>query len=73
MPRRSAHPSIARNAAGTDSFKMVKRLGKCDCGGVVYGVEDFGQMWAWCDTCSPVTRLTDSTVSNGDRTTKGEQ
>lgn len=27
---------------------------KCECGGNVIGVREFGRLWTWCDKCSPV-------------------
>jgi hypothetical protein len=37
---------------------MKKREGKyicrCECGGQVRGIEDFGRLWTWCEKCSPV-------------------
>ena len=27
---------------------------KCECGGNVRGVRDFGQLWTWCEKCTPV-------------------
>lgn len=34
-----------------------ERIGKCDCGGTVYGVRQFDQVFSWCDTCSPVVTV----------------
>lgn len=31
-----------------------KRICRCECGGWVRGVKDFGQLWTWCTKCSPV-------------------
>lgn len=30
---------------------------KCECGGNVLGVRDFGRLWTWCDTCTPVVKV----------------
>jgi hypothetical protein len=27
---------------------------KCECGGNVLGVRDFGRLFTWCDRCTPV-------------------
>lgn len=32
-----------------------KNIGKCECGGVVRGVEEFGRLFTWCMKCTPVT------------------
>jgi hypothetical protein len=34
-----------------------KRICKCDCGGTVRGVEQFGRLFTWCDKCTPVVSL----------------
>jgi hypothetical protein len=30
---------------------------KCECGGSVRGIEEFGQLWTWCEKCTPVVRV----------------
>lgn len=30
---------------------------KCECGGNVRGVHDFGQLWTYCDKCTPSTKV----------------
>jgi hypothetical protein len=30
---------------------------KCECGGNVYGVRQFGRVFSWCDTCTPVVKV----------------
>lgn len=30
---------------------------KCECGGDVRGVEEFGRLWTWCESCSPVIKF----------------
>jgi len=57
MLQRSARRSTAKNAAGTDSSETAKPVCRCDCGGTVYGEEDFGRLWTWCDRCSPVVTI----------------
>lgn len=32
-------------------------IGKCECGGKVRGVSEFGRLWTWCDTCTPVVTI----------------
>ena len=27
---------------------------KCECGGQVRGIEDFGRLFTWCEKCTPV-------------------
>jgi hydrogenase maturation factor len=34
-----------------------KHIGKCECGGIVRGVEDFGRLWTWCDRCTPTINV----------------
>jgi hypothetical protein len=34
------------------------KLGKCDCGGQVRGVQDFGRLWTWCEKCTPIEPIT---------------
>lgn len=40
---------------------MAKREGKyickCECGGQVRGVEQFGRLFTWCEKCSPVVKM----------------
>jgi len=31
-----------------------KRICKCECGGIVRGIWDFGRWFTWCEKCSPV-------------------
>jgi hypothetical protein len=35
----------------------AKRIGKCECGGTVYGVRDFGRLFSWCNRCTPVVSV----------------
>jgi hypothetical protein len=37
--------------------KEGRRICKCDCGGTVHGVEDFDRVFSWCDTCTPVIKI----------------
>lgn len=30
---------------------------RCDCGGIVAGVYDFGRLWTWCRKCTPVVKV----------------
>lgn len=30
---------------------------KCECGGNVRGMRDFGQLWTWCTRCTPVVKV----------------
>lgn len=34
--------------------RMANPICKCECGGNVRGVREFGQWWTWCDRCTPV-------------------
>ncbi len=34
--------------------KEDRRIGKCECGGEVRGIEGFGRLWTWCEKCTPV-------------------
>lgn len=40
------------------SKREGRRICKCECGGTVRGVEDFGQLWTWCERCTPVEKIT---------------
>jgi hypothetical protein len=31
---------------------------RCECGGVVMGVREFGQLWTYCTKCTPVVKIT---------------
>lgn len=31
-----------------------KKLGKCECGGIVRGVTEFGRLFTYCEKCTPV-------------------
>jgi len=31
---------------------------KCECGGRVRGVWDFGMLWSWCEQCTPKQTVT---------------
>lgn len=31
---------------------------QCECGGQVFGVEQFGRLWTWCDRCTPIVKVT---------------
>lgn len=33
------------------------RICKCECGGIVRGVWDFGRLWTWCEKCTPVVTI----------------
>lgn len=35
-----------------------RRICKCECGGIVRGVESFGRLWTWCEKCTPVVNIT---------------
>jgi hypothetical protein len=30
---------------------------KCECGGNVRGVKQFGQLFTWCTKCTPVVKI----------------
>ena len=32
----------------------TRNVGKCECGGQVRGIEQMGQIFSWCEKCSPV-------------------
>ena len=34
-----------------------RRICKCECGGQVRGVKDFGRLRTWCEKCSPVVKF----------------
>lgn len=34
-----------------------RRVGKCECGGTVRGVEGFGLLFTWCEKCTPVVKV----------------
>lgn len=34
-----------------------RRICKCECGGQVRGIRDFGRLWTWCEKCTPVERV----------------
>ncbi len=38
----------------TEGDVVEQYVCQCDCGGEVWGVQSFGQLWTWCDQCSPV-------------------
>ena len=42
------------------------RICKCECGGTVRGFEDFGQLWTWCEKCTPVVKISPA-VLEGER------
>ena len=35
----------------------TKFICKCECGGNVRGVKDFGRLFTWCTKCTPVVRV----------------
>jgi hypothetical protein len=35
-----------------------RHICKCECGGQVRGIEDFGRLFTWCEKCTPVTNIT---------------
>lgn len=35
-----------------------KYVCQCECGGDVRGVMQFGQLWTWCERCTPVEKVT---------------
>lgn len=41
--------------------KRTKPEGKfvcrCDCGGQVRGIEQFGRLFTWCESCTPVVKV----------------
>jgi len=37
--------------------KKDRRICKCECGGIVRGIEQFGRLFTWCEKCSPVVRI----------------
>ncbi len=34
-----------------------RRICKCECGGIVRGVRDFGRWFTWCEKCTPVIKI----------------
>lgn len=30
-----------------------RKIAKCECGGTVRAVRDFGRRFSWCDRCTP--------------------
>lgn len=39
---------------------------RCECGGKMVYVRDFGRIFSHCDTCTPVVRAARSTDREGD-------
>lgn len=37
--------------------KEGKFICKCECGGQVRGVEQFGRLFTWCESCTPVIAI----------------
>lgn len=37
--------------------KEGRHVCKCDCGGALRGVEEFGRLWTWCEKCTPVVKF----------------
>lgn len=35
----------------------AKRICKCECGGTVRGVQEFGRLFTWCEKCTPVVAI----------------
>lgn len=31
-----------------------KKIGKCECGCTVRGIEEHGRLFTWCEKCTPV-------------------
>lgn len=50
-------PNWLREEVDKVSKRGVKRICKCECGGTVRGVFDFGRWFTWCEKCSPVVRV----------------
>lgn len=34
--------------------KEGRHVGRCECGGEVRGVEQFGRLFTWCERCTPI-------------------
>lgn len=34
-----------------------RRIGKCECGGTVRGIDQFDRLWTWCEKCTPVVKV----------------
>lgn len=30
-----------------------KKIGRCECGGTVCGIEEHGRWFTWCEKCTP--------------------
>ena len=48
-----------REAAGEGKMTTKEKgriICKCECGGNVRGVEQFGRLWTWCEKCTPVVK-----------------
>jgi hypothetical protein len=45
--------------AGDDAVAMKdgRYISKCECGGEVRGVEQFGRLFTWCTVCTPVVTV----------------
>lgn len=37
--------------------KEGRRICKCECGGEVRGIDQFGQLFTWCEKCTPVEKV----------------
>lgn len=35
----------------------ARKVCRCECGGTVYGVRQFGRLFTWCGKCSPVVKV----------------
>lgn len=48
----------AESRGTRSAFRLKDRLPrKCECGGKMGYNFDFGMVWAWCETCSPVSPM----------------
>lgn len=34
-----------------------RHICKCECGGEVRGIKDFGRLFTWCEKCTPVEKI----------------
>lgn len=48
---------MTTNKHPAEDFEGVRFICKCECGGAVMGIEQFGRTFSYCDKCSPVVKL----------------
>jgi hypothetical protein len=38
--------------------KEGRYICRCECGGQVRGVSEFGRLFTWCEKCTPIVKVT---------------